>query len=180
VPGGPLWVHEIKHDGYRMVCRRDGDRVRVFTRRGHDWTDRVPKIAEALRCLRVTSATLDGEAVVCDDRGLSDFDRLRSALARRGSREAFLYAFDLLEIDGRDLRRGPYGARPWRASCAGPPMESGCPSTSTAPTARRSSATLAPSDLKALSRSAAIGPIAPGDRPIGSRSRTRTHRRRRG
>jgi bifunctional non-homologous end joining protein LigD len=84
VPDGPLWVHEIKHDGYRMICRRDGDRVRVFTRRGHDWTDRVPAIAEALRSLPVTSAALDGEAVVCDANGLTDFDRMRSALPRRG------------------------------------------------------------------------------------------------
>jgi bifunctional non-homologous end joining protein LigD len=111
VPDGPLWVHEIKHDGYRMICRRDGDRLRVFTRRGHDWTDRVPAIAEALRALRVTSATLDGEGVVCDAKGLTDFDRLRSALARRGSREAFLYAFDLLEFEGKDLRREPWAVR---------------------------------------------------------------------
>jgi ATP-dependent DNA ligase len=47
VPAGPLWVHEIKHDGYRFICRRDGDRVRLFTRRGYEWTDRVPRIAEA-------------------------------------------------------------------------------------------------------------------------------------
>ena len=45
MPSGPLWAHEIKHDGYRMICRRDGDRVRIFTRRGYDWTDQVPCIA---------------------------------------------------------------------------------------------------------------------------------------
>ncbi len=71
-PDGPLWVHEIKHDGYRFICRWDGDRVRAFTRRGHDWTDRVPRIAEALAALPVTSATIDGEAVVCDSVGVSD------------------------------------------------------------------------------------------------------------
>jgi len=63
----------------------DGDRVRLFTRRGHDWTDRVPTIAEALSSLPVTSATIDGEAVVCDSAGVSDFDRLRGALDRPGS-----------------------------------------------------------------------------------------------
>ncbi len=85
VPDGALWVHEIKFDGYRFIGRRDGDRVRLFTRRGHDWTDRVPRIAEAFAALPVTSATIDGEAVVCDPAGVSDFDRLRGALARRGS-----------------------------------------------------------------------------------------------
>jgi bifunctional non-homologous end joining protein LigD len=76
------------------------------------WTHSGPPgIAEALRALRVTSATLDGEAVVCNARGVSDFDRLRSALARRGSRDAFLFAFDLLELDGNDLRREPWTVR---------------------------------------------------------------------
>ena len=65
VPSGPQWVHEIKHDGYRFICRRERNRVRVFSRRGNDYTDRVPAIAEALRSLRVKSVTLDGEGVVC-------------------------------------------------------------------------------------------------------------------
>jgi len=93
---------------YRFIGRRDGDRVRAFTRRGHDWTDRVPSIVEALRSLPVTSATIDGEALVCDSAGVSDFDRLRAALSRRVSPEVFLYAFDLLELDGHDLRRSPW------------------------------------------------------------------------
>ena len=106
VPTGPQWAYEIKHDGFRFICRRDGDRVRVFSRRGHDWTDRVPLIAKPLAALRVKSVTLDGEGVVCREDGVSDFDRLRAAVGRMGSRDAFLYAFDLLEIDGEDLR--PY------------------------------------------------------------------------
>jgi bifunctional non-homologous end joining protein LigD len=84
VPDGPQWAHEIKHNGYRMICRRDGDRVRVFSRNGHDFTDRVPRIAQAVAALRVTSATIDGEAVVCGQDGVSDFERLRAALARWG------------------------------------------------------------------------------------------------
>jgi ATP-dependent DNA ligase len=104
-------VHEIKHDGYRFICRRDGDRVRLFTRRGHDWTDRLPRVAEAMAALGVNSATIDGEAVVCDGDGVSDFDALRSALARRGSRAAFLYAFDLIEVNGTDLRWRPWAMR---------------------------------------------------------------------
>jgi bifunctional non-homologous end joining protein LigD len=87
-----------------FICRRDGDRVRVFSWRGNDYSERVPKIAEALAALRVKSVTLDGEGVVCDPDGVTDFDLLRAALGRQGSRRAFLYAFDLLELDGRDLR----------------------------------------------------------------------------
>jgi hypothetical protein len=63
-PSGPDWVHEIKHDGYRLIVRRDGKAVRLFTRRGYDWTDRYPTIAAAATKLRAKSFTLDGEAVV--------------------------------------------------------------------------------------------------------------------
>ena len=61
MPDGPQWAHEIKHDGYRMICRRDGDRVRVFSRNGLDWTDRLPRVAAARAALRVTSVTINGE-----------------------------------------------------------------------------------------------------------------------
>jgi len=71
-------VHEIKHDGYRFIARRDGDRVRVFSRNARDWTDRVPAIVEAMLALPVKSATIDGEGVVIGDRGVTDFERLRS------------------------------------------------------------------------------------------------------
>jgi hypothetical protein len=115
VPSGPEWVHEIKHDGYRFICRREGDGVRVFSRRGNDYTDRVPAIADALGALKVKSVTLDGEGVVCDPDGVTDFVLLWAALGRKGSRRAFLYAFDVLELDGRDLRD-----RPWGAAAEGP------------------------------------------------------------
>jgi bifunctional non-homologous end joining protein LigD len=88
VPTGAQWVYEIKHDGFRFIGHRDGERVRVFSRNGHDWTDRVPLIAEALAKLRVKSVTLDGEGVVCRPDGVSDFDRLRAAVGRVGSRDA--------------------------------------------------------------------------------------------
>jgi bifunctional non-homologous end joining protein LigD len=81
------WAFEVKHDGFRFIAPRDGDRVRVFSRHGKDWTDRVPLIVEAMLALPVTSATIDGEGVVVDERGVTDFERLRSALAgRSGSR----------------------------------------------------------------------------------------------
>jgi bifunctional non-homologous end joining protein LigD len=108
----PQWAHEIKHDGYRFICRRDGDRVRVFSRSARDWSDRVPLIVEAMRALPVASATIDGEGVMVDDRGVTDFERLRVALAERGgSRAAFLYGFDLLEIDSEDLHWYPWEIR---------------------------------------------------------------------
>ena len=113
VPAGPQWAHEIKHDGYRFIVRRDGDRVRVVSRNGLDWTSRVPTIVEAMRALTTRSAVINGEAVVARDDGVTDFDALRSALARRNGDSAavFLYAFDLIELDGHDVRRQPWHAR---------------------------------------------------------------------
>jgi bifunctional non-homologous end joining protein LigD len=111
VPTGPQWAYEIKHDGFRFICRRDGERVRVYSRNGRDWTDRVPLIAEGLAKLRVRSVTLDGEGVVCGADGVTDFDKLRTAVGRLGTRDAFLYAFDLLEINGTDLRRDAWDER---------------------------------------------------------------------
>jgi bifunctional non-homologous end joining protein LigD len=107
-PAGPGWVHEIKHDGYRLQVRREGDVVRLFTRRGYDWSGRYPAIAVTATLLRAKSFTLDGEAVVCGPDGVAIFD----ALHRRGTvSEAMLYAFDLLELDGEDLRALPLGDR---------------------------------------------------------------------
>jgi bifunctional non-homologous end joining protein LigD len=89
-PSGPLWVHEIKHDGYRLMVRRDGSRVRLFTRNGHDWADRFPSIVDAVQHLKAQSFLIDGEAVIARDDGTPDFHALRSR--RRGS-EAVLHAF---------------------------------------------------------------------------------------
>jgi bifunctional non-homologous end joining protein LigD len=107
-PVGPGWVHEIKHDGYRLQVRREGEAVRLFTRRGYDWSGRYPAIAVTATLLRARSFTLDGEAVVCGPDGVAIFN----ALHRRGTvTEAMLYAFDLLELDGEDLRGLPLGDR---------------------------------------------------------------------
>jgi bifunctional non-homologous end joining protein LigD len=75
-PTGPDWVLEIKHDGYRLQVRRDGDAERLFTRRGYDWTGRYPAIVVTATQLRATSFTLDGEAVVCGPDGIAIFDAL--------------------------------------------------------------------------------------------------------
>jgi ATP-dependent DNA ligase len=107
-PVGSDWVHEIKHDGYRLQVRRDGEMVRLFTRRGYDWTDRYPAIARAAAKLRAKSFTIDGEAAVCGPDGVSIFD----ALHRRGTvTEAILYAFDFVDVDGVDYRPLPLGKR---------------------------------------------------------------------
>jgi bifunctional non-homologous end joining protein LigD len=112
VPDGSRWAFEVKHDGYRFIARRDGDRMRVFSRHGKEWADKVPLIVEAMLALPVTSATIDGEGVVVDERGVTDFERLRAALAERGgSRATFLYGFDLLVLDGEDVRRHPWEIR---------------------------------------------------------------------
>jgi hypothetical protein len=92
---------------FRFVCRRELDRVRVFSRRGHDSTDRVPRIAEALSALPVTSITIDGEGVACGPDGVADSDLLRAAVGRRGSCEAFLYAFDLIRSRARVFASWP-------------------------------------------------------------------------
>jgi bifunctional non-homologous end joining protein LigD len=82
--------------------------VRLFTRRSYDWTDRYPRISAAVAALRTASAVIDGEAVWCDDDGLAIFDKLHS---RSHDAEVFLYAFDLLELDGEDWRARPLGER---------------------------------------------------------------------
>jgi bifunctional non-homologous end joining protein LigD len=107
-PNGTGWVHEIKHDGYRLMVRRDGAGIRLLTRNGHDWSARFPLILEAAHELRVRSCLIDGEAVACDEHGLAVFELLRR---KHDARAAFLYAFDLLELDGVDLRREPIEIR---------------------------------------------------------------------
>jgi bifunctional non-homologous end joining protein LigD len=107
-PIGPGWIHEIKYDGFRLMARREGRRVRLLTRRGYDWTNRFRLIADAVASLRCQSCLIDGEAVVCDDHGIPDF---RLLIRDRRYRSAQLYAFDLLELDEEDLRSEPIEVR---------------------------------------------------------------------
>jgi bifunctional non-homologous end joining protein LigD len=107
-PSGPGWLHEIKHDGFRILARRDRTGVRLITRNGSDFTDHFPAIAIALKSLPVRSCIIDGEAIVCDENGLAVFDLIRG----HGSKASAVHcAFDLLELDGRDLRRRPIEER---------------------------------------------------------------------
>jgi bifunctional non-homologous end joining protein LigD len=102
LPSGSQWLHEIKHDGFRIIARKTGAQVRLYSRPGNDLTDRFPLIVEALARLRSRSCIIDGEAVCCDDNGVPSFDRIRY---RQHDGDVFLYAFDLIELNGDDLRR---------------------------------------------------------------------------
>jgi bifunctional non-homologous end joining protein LigD len=103
-PEGQHWIHEIKYDGYRCQVLLARGQARVLTRNGFDWTDRYPYIARAASSLRCHSAIIDGEAIVQDETGASDFDSLNSALHWRPE-SIILYAFDLMYLDGKSLRQ---------------------------------------------------------------------------
>ena len=103
-PEGKHWIHEIKHDGYRSQVLVERGEARVFTRNGYDWSDRYPSIVRAAANLRCQSAIIDGEAIVQNGDGASDFEALSSAM-RRQPHSIILYAFDLLHLDGKDLRQ---------------------------------------------------------------------------
>jgi bifunctional non-homologous end joining protein LigD len=107
-PTGGGWIHEIKHDGFRIMARRADGRVRLLTRKGNNFASRFPQIVAAVTLLPVQSYLIDGEAVVCNRDGLAVFDLLREY---RHDTAAVLCAFDLLEVDGEDLRRIPIEQR---------------------------------------------------------------------
>jgi bifunctional non-homologous end joining protein LigD len=110
-PSGAGWVHEIKFDGYRIQARLDRGEVRLLTRKGLDWTGKFPNVAAAVAKLPAETALIDGEIVVEDERGASNFSMLQVAL-KEGRRDAFVYyVFDLLHLDGRDLRELPLTER---------------------------------------------------------------------
>ena len=108
LPSGSEWLHEIKHDGFRVIARKNGAQVRLYSRPGNDLTYRFPLIVETLSRLRSRSCIIDGEAVACDDNGVTSFNRVRY---RRHNESIFLYAFDLIELNGDDLRRDPLEER---------------------------------------------------------------------
>ena len=103
VSAGPDWLHEIKHDGFRMIVQRDSTRVRLFSRNGHDWSGRYPSILDAARRLRQRHFVIDGEAVVLGVDGISDFPSLYS---RKHDEEVLFYAFE-----GDDMRALPLSIR---------------------------------------------------------------------
>jgi DNA ligase D-like protein (predicted ligase) len=105
-PEGEEWIHEIKYDGYRTVLALNRDDSRAFTRNGHDWTAKYRPIVDEAAALPCRTAILDAEMVVQGKGGVTDFRALRSAIRSHPER-LVLYAFDLLMLDGLDLRRRP-------------------------------------------------------------------------
>lgn len=121
VPAGPQWAFEIKWDGYRLHIHVEPSGVRVLTRGGHDWTHRFPAVATAAAALGAGTAIIDGEAVVLDEQGRSTFAGLQQVLGGRGGKrvapEVMFYSFDVLYLDGVDLRTHTLDER--RAALAG-------------------------------------------------------------
>jgi bifunctional non-homologous end joining protein LigD len=105
-PAGHRWIHEIKFDGYRSQVHLDRGRVRIFTRKGLDWTKRFSAIAEAFAGIPVERAIIDGEIVVVEDQR-TDFGALQADLAASRQDRLLFYAFDLLHLEGFDLRKAP-------------------------------------------------------------------------
>lgn len=103
-PEGDRWTHEIKYDGYRTQIHLTGGHARAFTRNGHDWSMKYAALLAAARELITRDAIVDGEMVVQDETGRSSFKKLASAIRWEGSSLVF-YAFDLLALDGNDLRK---------------------------------------------------------------------------
>ncbi|HEX9933092.1 MAG TPA: DNA ligase D [Allosphingosinicella sp.] len=110
-PEGEEWLHELKYDGFRtQIAIGAGGEARAFTRAGHDWTDRYRPLVAAAAALGADEALVDGEVIVQDEQGRSDFGALQAAIARTPERLVFM-AFDLIRLDGRDLRAAPVEER---------------------------------------------------------------------
>jgi bifunctional non-homologous end joining protein LigD len=110
-PNGPNWLHEIKFDGYRIQARIEGGKVALLTRKGLDWTHKFGPVGKALAGLGLDSAVIDGELVVEDEGGVSSFSALQQALTAGTTGRMIFYAFDLLYLDGSDLREAALSER---------------------------------------------------------------------
>jgi bifunctional non-homologous end joining protein LigD len=110
VPPGAAWVHEMKYDGYRCLIAVGAGKARAYTRSGLDWSDKFAPIVAAAEKLKVSSALLDGEAVVLDAAGKTNFQALQASL-KGGKADLVYFAFDLLELDGEDLKALPLTTR---------------------------------------------------------------------
>jgi bifunctional non-homologous end joining protein LigD len=110
-PAGEGWLHEVKLDGYRALCRIEAGKARILTRTGLDWTERFAPLAAAAAALPVATAMIDGEIVVLAESGVSSFADLQAALKAGELHKLLFFAFDLLHLDGRDLRGEPLEAR---------------------------------------------------------------------
>lgn len=111
-PPGEEWLHELKFDGYRMLCHLNRGKARFWSRNGKDWTEKFPNLVVAVKAIPAVDAILDGEVVIVDKAGRSSFQRLQQAMGRGDKVPAFVFqVFDLLHLDGYDLRRCPLRQR---------------------------------------------------------------------
>lgn len=106
-PSGEEWLHELKFDGYRLLCHLNQKQVRLWTRNQKDWTAKFPTIAKALKALKVQSAILDGEVVALDASGRASFQKLQQSINKNSSAGLVFHAFDLIYIDGFSLTKVP-------------------------------------------------------------------------
>ena len=111
VPRGDEWLHEVKFDGYRILCRIDAGRISLLTREAQDWTSRFPSIADAAKELPVRQALLDGEVVALEEDGTSNFQLLQNSLKQKTGTNLVYFGFDLLYLDGQELIASPLLAR---------------------------------------------------------------------
>lgn len=111
IPTQGQWVCEIKFDGYRLLARFEQGVLRLYTRNGHDWTAKMPRLAKELAALKLDSGWLDGEVVALDDRGVPDFNALQNAFDRSDTQALTYFVFDAPFFEGQDLRELPLVAR---------------------------------------------------------------------
>ena len=110
-PSGDEWLHELKFDGYRMLCRIERGRVSVWSRNGKDWTEKFQNVVEAVKSLKATTAMLDGEIVVVDAQGRSSFQKLQRAMGKATTTGFAYEVFDLIHFDGFSLAQTPLKQR---------------------------------------------------------------------
>ena len=176
-PSGAGWIREIKHDGFRIMARRDGTRVRLYTRNGYNFADRFPQIVEAISDLLAESCFLDGEAIVVDERGLSVFNLLRY---RCYDHAVVLCAFDPIELTAMTcvpsrLSSGRIDLETFFVRCGA--QTPALRWSITGATPQSSTSISANSAVRALSRSASAPRTDPAAQIIDSRSRTRWRQR---
>ena len=106
-PSGNQWLHELKFDGYRLLCQLNRKQVRLWTRNQKDWTTKFPSIAKALQALKVKNAILDGEVVALDSSGRASFQKLQQSINRNSAAGLIFHAFDLIYLEGFNLTKVP-------------------------------------------------------------------------
>ena len=110
-PSGEQWLHELKFDGYRMICHIDRGKVQIWSRNEKDWTEKFPGVAEAVKSLPVTSAILDGEIVVVDAEGRASFQKLQRSMGKSVTSGLVYEVFDIIYLDGFNLTKTPLRQR---------------------------------------------------------------------